>query len=104
MSIHFLGSIEHIFGIAGIKNDVTFQWTSVEYDYFSYPFEEMGITRGSHLIYVNYPNMEVKIENDVPFVDFNCFISSVGGALGLFLGFSIIDTLTYLYDFLLWRI
>ena len=33
-------------------------------------------------------------------MDLNDFISNVGGALGLFLGFSIIETMYPLYEFL----
>ncbi len=32
-------------------------------------------------------------------VDFNTFIGGVGGSLGLFLGFSAIDTLYHIYNF-----
>ena len=53
--------------------------------------------KGTHIILVEYPNMNVDIRNHVPLVDFNAFISAVGGGLGLFLGFSIIETLLYIY-------
>ena len=43
--------------------------------------------------------MEVSISTEVPLVDLDTFISGVGGALGLFLGFSIIDTLLALYSY-----
>ena len=44
--------------------------------------------------------MDVEVETEVVLVDLNDFVSASGGALGLFLGFSIIDTLFYMYDFI----
>ena len=54
-------------------------------------------TPGSQLIQIDYIDT-VDVNYEVQMVDFNSFVSNVGGALGLFLGFSIIDTLLYFYD------
>ena len=50
-------------------------------------------------IFLRFSTMEVSISTEVPLVDLDTFISGVGGALGLFLGFSIIDTLLALYSY-----
>ena len=81
---------------ADIQNNITFEWRIKNYDYFSDP----GGKGGTQVLFIEYPKMEVKIESKVPMVDLNAFISSVGGSLGLFLGFSIIDTLFFFYKFI----
>ena len=78
-----------------MHNDVTFQWSFHNFDYDSHPTIRPP---GTHRIYVEYSNRDVNIENQVPLVDFNAFVSAVGGAMGLFLGFSIIDTMTFIYQ------
>ena len=52
------------------------------------------------MVTLEYIDMSVDINQEIAMVDFNVFVSSVGGALGLFLGFSIIDSVTYLYKYL----
>ena len=79
----------------GIHNNVAFRWSGKTYDYHSHPSFR---NRGSHRLHLEYPSMEVNIESQVPLVDFNGFISSVGGSLGLFLGFSIIDTMLFSFN------
>ena len=44
-----------------------------------------------------YSSTKVAVNTEVPLVDLGAFISGVGGALGLFLGFSIIDTALILF-------
>ena len=66
----------------------------------AFPFVESCIRRGSHQIYINYPDMKVNIRYLVPLVDFDVFTRAARDGLGLFLGFSIIDTLLYLYNFI----
>ena len=87
--------------ILGEDNDVTFQWKTTEYNYFSMPNfvvdPSEAPTPGKQLIIIEYIDMVVDINYEVQMVDINTFISNIGGALGLFLGFSIIDFLIYFY-------
>ena len=48
-------------------------------------------------LFFNYPIMEVKVSQQVQILDTSSFISSVGGNLGLFIGFSFLDTFFALY-------
>ena len=52
------------------------------------------------MVNFEYQTMNIEVESEVILVDINDFVSATGGALGLFLGFSIIDSLFYLYDFI----
>ena len=45
-----------------------------------------------------YPTTDIRVESVEILVDFNSFISSVGGSLGLFLGFSFLGFLSLFYD------
>ena len=81
-----------------MHNDVTFKWSFINFDYNNHvSLNNLFRQRGSHSLYIEYANRDVNIETQVPLVDFNAFASAVGGAMGLFLGFSIIDTMTYIY-------
>ena len=48
-------------------------------------------------LFINYPIMEVKVSQQVRILDTSSFISSVGGNLGLFIGFSFLDTFFAIY-------
>ena len=48
-------------------------------------------------LFISYPNMEVKVSEQVQILDTSSFISSVGGNLGLFIGFSFLDTFFAVY-------
>ena len=48
-------------------------------------------------LFINYPIMEVKVSQQVQILDTSSFISSVGGNLGLFIGFSFLDTFFAIY-------
>ena len=48
-------------------------------------------------LFINYPIMEVKVSQQVQILDTSSFISSVGGNLGLFIGFSFLDTFFAVY-------
>ena len=58
----------------------------------------MNQSVGKQLIAIEYTDTIVDIHSQVVMIDFNTFVSGVGGALGLFLGFSMIDSLLYLYN------
>ena len=70
---------------------------TTEYSYYDRPDLADPPKPGRQAIMVEYIDMTVDIGYEVRMVDISTFVSSVGGALGLFLGFSIIDTLLYLY-------
>ena len=78
-----------------MENNAAFKWETTEYSYYSQPDYKEQSELGKQLLVIDYTNMNVDINHEVMMVDFNTFVSNVGGALGLFLGFSIIDTLHY---------
>ena len=82
---------------AGMKNDVQFDWVFESYDYLTF----QRLSPGDHLMILFYSKIEVALNSEVPFVDTNAFVGAIGGGLGLFLGFSMIDTLLYIYKFVL---
>ena len=49
-------------------------------------------------IFFFYSTTDIRVESVEILVDFNSFISSVGGSLGLFLGFSFLGFLSHFYD------
>ncbi len=51
-----------------------------------------NVTRG---IFMFYTNTDVMATKEILLVTFNSFISSIGGSLGLFLGFSGLTALNY---------
>ena len=75
---------------------MTYEWTSKEYSYYDMPLF-INSTKEQWIV-IEYQDMKVEVHDEVSMVDFNTFVSNVGGALGLFLGFSIIDTLLYIYS------
>ena len=76
----------------------------MELNYYNIDYEEFNHELGKQKIWIQYTDNIVDIESRVKMVDFNTFVSGVGGALGLFLGFSIIDSLLYLYNIILgWK-
>ena len=76
---------------------MAFEWKTSEYSYYNLPDNSVR-TLGKQRIMIEYADMNVDINHEVRMVDFNTFVSSVGGAMGLFLGFSIIDSLLYFYS------
>ena len=92
-------TVNLIFPETGMENKVAFEWKITGYSYEDLPdVLEDNMSPGTHLIVFEYTSMNVDINREVRMVDFNTFVSGVGGALGLFLGFSIIDTLLYFYN------
>ena len=82
------------FYFLGLRNEVEFDFSHKTFNSYE------SASPGRHTILINY-NMEIKILTEVPQVDFWAFVSAVGGSLGLFLGFSIIDTMLCAYKYLL---
>ena len=50
-------------------------------------------TEGSSNLFITYQSMEMKVSQKVRILNEASFISSVGGNLGLFIGFSFLDSL-----------
>ena len=48
-------------------------------------------------LFINYPSMDIEVSQKVKILDASSFISSVGGNLGLFIGFSFLDTFFAVY-------
>ena len=59
-----------------------------------------GTTENRTGLMVNFPTLDVEVSDKVKILDGSSFISSVGGNLGLFLGFSFLDTLFVVYQWL----
>ena len=55
------------------------------------------------VIIFTYPTMDTVVTQNVKILDASSFISSVGGNLGLFIGFSFLDSLFVLYKWLCTR-
>ena len=87
-----------VYLILGLRNEVEFAFNDAKS--FDYSSVETLATPGRHTVLINY-DMEIKILTEIPQVDFWAFVSAVGGSLGLFLGFSIIDTLLFAYKYVL---
>ena len=86
-----------------MRNDARFKWEDRDISPKSNPYQKLeGV--GDFVINSEFQNMNIEVETEVVWVDFNDFVSGTGGAMGLFLGFSIIDTLFYLYDYIYKRI
>jgi len=64
---------------------------------------EIGDRKGGNgaSIYLRYKTLVVTESREVAIYDFNSILSSVGGSLGLFLGFSCFGTITSLIHFIL---
>ena len=48
----------------------------------------------------SYPTLDMVVTQNVKILDGSSFVSSVGGNLGLFIGFSFLDSLFVLYKWL----
>ena len=55
-----------------------------------------GLKDYPHWLEVMIDQREVKVEEDYEVYDFNGILGSVGGSLGLFIGFSFLDMMIYL--------
>ena len=80
-----------------MKNDVIFKRDDMEIDLYSNPYKK---ARTDFSVSFEYQTHNIEVESEVVLVEFNDFVSSVGGALGLFLGFSLIDTIFYVFDYI----
>ena len=54
----------------------------------------------NRLIALFYSTTDVKVSTTNLRVDFNTFVSNVGGSLGLFIGFSVLGGFFFIYDYI----
>ena len=78
----------------------------MSYDWIEYSYERGTVvgysdTSTKYKLLIEFEKMEVHYITQALYVDLNTLFSSVGGSLGLFLGFSIIGTFTYFYNLIL---
>ena len=52
-------------------------------------------------LYIGFTKAEIELSNRVLRIDINMFVNAIGGGLGLFMGFSLINLLFMIYDGLL---
>ena len=81
-----------------MKHEVEFSWR-----HKTYSIQSGSTPTKSHSVWLEYTSTDVEVEYQVPVVDTPAFISAIGGGLGLYLGFSIIDTLFYIYKWIFAR-
>ena len=62
------------------------------------------ITEGSSTLYINYQTLHTKVSQKTKILNASSFVSSVGGNLGLFIGFSFLDALFHLCQWICKRI
>ena len=74
-----------------LQNIMTKTSEKIPINAVSKPIETSGIN-------IFYSTTDIRVESVEVLVDFNSFISSVGGSLGLFLGFSFLGFLSLFYD------
>ena len=97
MMIHIM-PITFVLLILGLRNDVEFAFNDAKsFDHNSF---EAFASPGRHTVLIHC-DMDIKILTEIPQVDFWAFVSAIGGSLGLFLGFSIIDTMLFTYKYVL---
>ena len=68
--------------------------------YFPISVIEQLDFKGQQLLYVYYETQDVSYYQQIPVLSFWGFLSSAGGSIGLFLGFSCYSTLFTFTDFI----
>ena len=68
--------------------------------YFPISLMEQLDFKGQQLLYVYYETQDVSYYQQIPVLSFWGFLSSAGGSIGLFLGFSCYSTLFTFTDFI----
>ncbi len=63
----------------------------------------MADNRKEVTVSLAFASMEVEVQEEVLIFDFNAILSAVGGSLGLFIGFSFLDFLSYIFEFIMVR-
>ena len=63
----------------------------------SKPFEQTLIQNDTVDMFFSYSSDEIKIEEETLMIGTSSYIGSVGGSLGLFLGFSFFSSLSYFF-------
>ena len=69
---------------------------------YVFPKSEIDLqdTKGQQFIYAYYTNTDVSYYQEIPVLSFWGFLSSAGGSIGLFLGFSCYSSLFTFTDFI----
>ena len=49
-------------------------------------------------LYIGFAKSDIELNTRVPRIDFNMFVNAIGGGLGLFMGFSIINLFFMAYE------
>ena len=68
--------------------------------YFPKSVMEQQYFKGQQLLYVYYETQDVSYYQQIPVLSFWGFLSSAGGSIGLFLGFSCYSSLFTFTDFI----
>ena len=68
--------------------------------YFSKSEIELQDFKGQQFVYAYYVNTDVSYYQEIPVLSFWGFLSSAGGSIGLFLGFSCYSSLFTFTDFI----
>ena len=87
--------------ISGLKDDVRFHYSLRTYDKHSPGinglYNDFKEEPSVHELWIEYSTLHVTIGQEVPLVDNHTFVSEIGGGLGLFLGFSMVEFVMVLY-------
>ena len=87
--------------ISGLKDDVRFHYSLRTYDKHSPGinglYNDFKEEPSVHELWIEYSTLYVTIGQEVPLVDNHTFVSEIGGGLGLFLGFSMVEFVMVLY-------
>ena len=63
------------------------------YQYYNITSKNKTTTEGNVNLYINYQTLDTVVSQKVKILNASSFVSSVGGNLGLFIGFSFLDSL-----------
>ena len=59
---------------------------------------QMSSFTDTALLYIGFASADIELITKVPRIDFNMFVNAIGGGLGLFMGFSIINLFFMAYE------
>ena len=82
------------------RYDVNLQFYGYHDGMGYWPKSELDLLQGQQFIFVYYVNSDVSYYQQIPVLSFWGFLSSAGGSIGLFLGFSCYSSLFTFTDFI----
>ena len=82
------------------RYDVNLQFYGYHDGMGYWPKSELDLLQGQQFIFAYYVNSDVSYYQQIPVLSFWGFLSSAGGSIGLFLGFSCYSTLFTFTDFI----